>query len=221
MEFFQIKNVLCWYALYLCKCDGVVAWMVVSKVCYVHGWLVMNKVYAMYMYFYGRKLCVCIQGPFWSNTMSCSNFKQWAHLFAGKKLVWILFACRQCNASNGNLMPMGHVGGDWRRSMSLSGAVPIKRRSWPRTGCNRMVLSPEKEKEKTGSLPDSAMHCWDMRKTFWWIPFFGSICPVFLEPSSIWVRHVTLCMANPFAIWSGPTHMGLVQATIFVICNGR
>jgi len=45
---------------------------------------------------------------------------------------------------------MGHVGGDWRRSMSLSGAVAIKRRSWARTGCNRMVLSPEKEKEKAG-----------------------------------------------------------------------
>ena len=34
---------------------------------------VMNKVYAMHMYFYERKLRICIQGPFWSNTMSCSN----------------------------------------------------------------------------------------------------------------------------------------------------
>jgi hypothetical protein len=118
----------------------------------------MNKVYAMYMYFYERKLCTCIQykDPF--GPIQCCVQTVWICLLA-TKLVWIHFACWQCNASNGNLMPIGPVGGDWRRSISLSGAVPIKRRSWAQTGCNRMVLSPEKEKDEAGSLPDTGMHC--------------------------------------------------------------
>ena len=81
----------------------------------------------------------------------------------------------------------GPVGGDWRRSMSLSGAVPIKRRSWARTGCNRMVLSPEKgKKRRLGACLTLACTAEKWGKHFGKFLFLVAYVLSFHEPSSEW-----------------------------------